>query len=594
MSHDPNVSSGPEKTQTNRVVSKGVKIKNQKQSESSSSVEKEEIKNLSNPYGEYLKTISKKCHESYDHAFQMAKPPLEKGYRLCEKRFFSFIALPWVQKSITKFLHVTKPLHPYILKALSFSKKFLLKKKHEFQENFLGKDLSDIKIDFANLETSNVHIKHIRKRLPGLSRPISLEEGSPPRGSTLTIHVICGILGAFILWAMITPITEVAVSSGQIIPSSLVKIIQHLEGGIVKELYVQDGVEIKEGDLLLKLDEKAVNAEFEQTEAHEVALQIKAERLRSFGGKEAPDFSKFPKEYQNLVRDQQSIYSMQMQNREDQRAIILKQIEQRKATLSLQEERQKDLQHRVDGLKKQRDVLKGLYDKKLKTGTELRASEDTLAEVEVDLNQAKNSMQETKQAIAENESRLLELDTRLRNEALTEMGNVTSELAQVMDQKSKLADRLKRLEIRAPASGIIKGLKNTTIQGVVQPGAEILQVVPKEDLEVEARVLPKDAGRVREGQNVLVKVTAYDYPRYGGIKGTVKSVSATTFMDEKNNPYYRVLITLEKNYVGANPNKNVLAPGMTVQADIEVDDKTLFQYLIKPIYMALHDSFREH
>ena len=444
------------------------------------------------------------------------------------------------------------------------------------------------------LAKGNEQIQIIKKRLPYLGRPISLEEGHPPKGSRLSIFIVSSIIGAFILWASITPITEIAVAQGQIIPSSFVKVIQHLEGGIVRDITVEDGSEVKEGDLLLTLDGKAAISELEQLHVREIGLKIKAERLRSFGLNQEPDFSHFGKDYPNLIEDQKSIYDMQVKNRADQREVILKQIEQKKATLSLQEGRQKDLEHRLEFLKKQRDVIKDLYNKRLKTGTEYRNTEDNLSEIQVDLNQAKNSMQETKEAIGESESRLLELDTRLRNDALVEMGNVTTEIAQIMEQKMKLEDRVKRLEIKAPASGIVKGLKNTTLQGVIQAGAEILQIVPKENLEVEARVQPKDAGRLHEGQHVLVKVSAYDYPRYGGIKGKVKSVSATTFMDEKNNPYFRVFVSLDKFHVGENPKHNTIAPGMTVQADIIVDEKTLLQYLVKPIYMALHDSFREH
>lgn len=436
-------------------------------------------------------------------------------------------------------------------------------------------------------------VNFVKKRLPGLGRPVSIEEGEPPRGSRMNIFAITFMVAIFILWAALTPITEVAVAPGQVVPTSLVKTIQHLEGGIIKEIKVEDGIEVKEGDVLIRLDEAAATSELEQLEAREAALRIRAERLRAFGLNQEPDFNQFPKQYQSLINDQKSIYDMQVKNRTDQREIILKQIEQKKATLVVQEGRLKDLEHRADVLTKQRDVLKDLYEKRLKTGTEYRAAEDALAEVQVDLNQAKNSLQETNQGISELESRLLELDTRLRNEALTEMGNVTGEIAQLNESKLKLTDRVKRLEIKAPTSGIVKGLKNTTLNGVIQPGAEIMQIVPRENMEVEGRIQPKDVGKLREGQRVLVKVTAFDYPRYGGIYGKVKTISATTFLDDKNNPYYRVLVTLDKNYVGADPQKNIISPGMTVQADIETDHKTLLQYLFKPIYMAIHESFRE-
>ena len=445
----------------------------------------------------------------------------------------------------------------------------------------------------TQLEKGNKSFSHIKEKFPNLGRPLVLDEGKFPKGSQISIWTITFMVGAFIAWAAVTPIKEVAVSQGQIIPSSFVKTIQHLEGGIVKEILIEDGSEVKKGDVLLRLESATALSDLEQIRVKEMGLRIKAERLRAFGMEETPNFKPFERFLPNLVKDQQDIYDMQDKNRSDQREVIYKQMEQRKATLAVQEGRVQDLEHQVAMLEKQRDVIKGLYQKRLKTGTEYRSTEDRLAEILVELNQARNSVLESLQGIREIESRMLELTTRLRNEALMEMGNVTAEIAQVEEAKTNLHDRVKRLEVTAPASGIVKGLKHTTLNGVIQPAGEILQIVPKENMEVEAKVQPKDVGKLRAGQNVLVKVTAFDYARYGGIKGTVKSVSATTFTDEKNNPFYRVFISLHKQYLGGDSKKKILTPGMMVQADIETDEKTLLQYLIKPIYVALHDSFHE-
>ncbi len=433
----------------------------------------------------------------------------------------------------------------------------------------------------------------MKRGLPELGRPIALSEEELPRGSHLSILVICAMLLTFVLWASVTPIKEIAVAPGQVVPSGFVKTVQHLEGGIIKHIFVQDGDYVKEGDTLMALDPAAAFSELEQLKAREASLRIKAERLKAFGMNQEPDFKSFDPIYQKLIDDQQAIFDMQSKNRADQRDIILKQIDQRKAALHVQEGRVQDIQRRIDVLQKQRDVIKGLYEKRLKTGSEYRTAEDSLAEITVDLNQAKNTALETEQGIQELESRLIELDTRLRNESLIDMGNVAAEIAQITEAKIKLEDRVRRLEIKAPSEGIVKGIKNTTLQGVIQPGAEIMQIVPRDSLEVEAKVQPKDIGKLHPDQHVLVKVSAYDYTRYGGIDGKVKSISATTFSDDKGNPYYRVLIHLSKAYVGKDPTHHRLTPGMTVQTDIETDEKTLFQYLMKPIYVALHESFRE-
>ena len=431
------------------------------------------------------------------------------------------------------------------------------------------------------------------RHAPSLNRSLHIEEGRPPQSSRMNILVACIIVIAFIVWSAITPLEEIANTTGQIIPSGFIKSIQHLEGGIISEIKIQEGDTVKEGQLLLMIDGKGAQSELEQALAKEASLKIKAERLRAFGLGQKPNFTEFAQGNKNLVNDQQSIYDMQVKNREDQRSIIDKQQEQQKSLLTIQLGQEKDLRDQAAVAEKQRDVNKELFEKRLKTGTEYRNSEENVSRVNKELNQVLNQMQQTKQAIGESENKLTELGTRLRNEALTEMGNVTGEIAQVKESITKLQDRVNRLEIKAPVSGIIKGLKTNTLNGVIQPGEEIMQIVPENAMEVEAQLNPKDAGNTQIGQNVTVKVSAYDYSRFGSIEGKLKSVSASTFLDENKRPYYKAFITLNQLYVGKNPNANKLSVGMTVQDDIHTGQKTLLQYLIKPVYNAVKSSFTE-
>jgi membrane fusion protein, adhesin transport system len=429
--------------------------------------------------------------------------------------------------------------------------------------------------------------------LPSLTQSIHLEESKPPYRSQVGIFTITLIVSLVLAWMLITPIEEVAIAQGQVIPTDFIKTVQHLEGGIINEIHVNEGDIIKENQLLIRLDEKAATSELDTLRIREKTLQIKAERLRAIGLNTQPDFAKFGNELKNIIEDQKAIYEMQLKNRQDQRTIIEKQLEQRKAQLVIQLGQERDYREQLEVVQQQRDVNKELFEKRLLTGTEYRRSEENVMKVRKDLNQVMNQTQETRQLIAEEETRLLELETRLRNEALTEMGNVTAELAQVTEAKAKLEDRVHRLEIKSPISGIVKGIKNHTIGGVVQPGAEIMQIVPVDALEIEAQIKPQDMGNVKVGLPVVVKVSAYEFSRFGSIKGKLRSISASTFMDDKNQPFYKVFISVDQAYVGKDPEINRITPGMTVQADIKTGEKTLFQYLIKPVYNAWYSSFRE-
>jgi adhesin transport system membrane fusion protein len=431
------------------------------------------------------------------------------------------------------------------------------------------------------------------RQLPSLNRSLHIEEGRPPHSSRMNILAACGIVFAFIIWTAITPIDEVAAATGQVIPTGFVKSIQHLEGGIINEINVHEGDMVKEGQVLLVLDGKGAESELEQALAKEASLKIRAERLRAFGLEQKPNFSEYAATHKGLVNDQQSIYDMQFRNRDDQRAVIDKQQEQQKALLVIQQGQEVELKKELAIHEEQMASDKGLLEKKLTTKTKYRETELRVSGVRKEIDKVHNQMHQTRQAIAESDNKLTELGTHLRNDALTEMGNVTGEIAQVKESITKLQDRVNRLQIKAPVSGIVKGLKTNTLKGIIQPGEEIMQIVPENAMEIEAQIQPKDIGNTQIGQDVTVKVSAYEFSRFGGVDGKLHAISATTFIDENKKPYYKAFITLSQLYVGKDPKKNHVSVGMTVQADIHTGQKTVLQYLVKPVYNAVKTSFRE-
>lgn len=445
----------------------------------------------------------------------------------------------------------------------------------------------------TSLIIENAEERRVNYHIPSLNRSLHIEEGRPPHSSRMNILIACGIVFAFIAWTAITPIDEIAVANGQIIPTGFIKSVQHLEGGIISEIKVHEGDMVKEGQTLIVLDRKAAQSELEQALAKEAALKIRAERLRAFGLEQKPNFADFIGSYPNLVEDQQNIYDMQVRNRNDQRAVVEKQQEQQKALLAIQQGQEADLKKELVIQEEQLASDKELLGKQLTTKTKYRDSELKVSNVKKELDMVLNQMQQTRQAIAESDNKLTELSTHLRNDALNEMGNVTAEIAQVKESITKLQDRVNRLEIKAPVSGVVKGLKTNTLKGVIQPGEEILQVVPENAMEVEAEINPKDVGNTEPGQDVTVKVSAYDFSRFGAVEGKLRAISASTFLDENKKPYYKAYITLNQLYVGKNPKINHISIGMTVQAEIHTGEKTLLQYLVKPVYNAVKSSFRE-
>ena len=430
-----------------------------------------------------------------------------------------------------------------------------------------------------------------------LAQSALLEEAGTPRLLRTALFGVTALVACAIAWASVTKVDEVTVGQGQVLPSGRVQTIQHLEGGIVRVILVREGTLVKKGDVLIRMDTASVTSELDQERAKATILSLQADRLQAFaegkGWKPLTLVGKLSR-YKHLVADQLALLAQQRRERMSQRVVIQAQIRTRQAELVV-------LQKTAAGLKRQLAVVTESYrmrERLLKQGVTSRADyleikrdfERTTGE----LNAVYARAHKAKEELSESRERLGELDDRLRREALAERGKITAELAQVREKLKRILARSKRLEIRAPTAGYVKGLKVNTIGGVIQPGQPIMEIVPAgRELIVESRITTRDIGHVHIGQRAKVKVDTYDFARYGAITGRLKSISATTFQDDDGRPYYKGVITLDKAYVGRNPRGNPVTPGMTVQAEIVTGSKSILAYLLKPIYTTLNSGFRE-
>ena len=171
---------------------------------------------------------------------------------------------------------------------------------------------------------------------------------------------------------------------------------------------------------------------------------------------------------------------------------------------------------------------------------------------------------------------------------------VESDLSQVQERVEKLESQVERLNIRSPVHGSVKGLKISTIGGVIDPSQVVMQIVPIEGgLMVETRIQPRDIGHIKPGLDVNVKVSSYDFSRYGTVRGKLDYISATTFENETGDRYYLGRVSLEKNYVGNDPKQYIIIPGMTVQAEIVTGSKSILDYLLRPVHKSVTSSFSE-
>ena len=377
------------------------------------------------------------------------------------------------------------------------------------------------------------------------------------------------------------------------VPSGHVQNIQHLEGGIVKEIAVQEGERVEIGQVLLRLDGAGSEQDLSEIRAKELSLSLQAERLRAYVEGRAPDFTKYNAP-QTMVDEQKAIFSGMMRARAGEEDVLHQQIAQKRDALAaLQSERAtqtKSLGYATEA----RNIQRSLMEKGLASKMSALKREDDVSTTQGRMNTLTQQIAQAQKEINEFEQRLSASGAQKHDDRYQELDKTEAELAQVRESVKKSAGRVGRLEVKAPVRGYVKGLKVNTIGGVIGSGETLMEIVPvAPQLVVEVKLSPKDVGHVSLGQKVMVKVDSFDYARYGIIEGRLEYVSATTFVDESRQSFYRARIRLDHDYVGKVAGAYRVLPGMTVDADIVTGRKSVLSYLLKPVQIALNSAFTE-
>lgn len=445
-------------------------------------------------------------------------------------------------------------------------------------------------IVFAEENTTGVP----RARARFLAQSIELEEGEPRYIIPMAVFTSIFLIISLVVWGSLISVNEVAIAEGEVIPAGLIHNVQHLEGGIVAKLHVRNSDRVRAGDTLISFDPSASASELRQMLTRQAGLQLQGERLQALVEKREPDFSKVGDEYHDLAEKQRTIYLAQVSRLDSELAVVDSQVSQRRSELTRQENQVSALRKELKIYKEQVEIRTALSKKGTVSRTELLSSQSRLAEAESEMRKTVDGIDVARTAIEEAEQRRLEIYSRFNQDIELEAGKVANELAEVTGTLIRLRDRVERLELRAPVDGIIQGLVVSSNNAVVAPGEVIMQVVPVEDeLIVEARIQPKDIGHVHSGQTADVKFTSYDTSRFGSLTGTVDRISASTYLDDERNPYYRAELKLEHNYLGSDPEQLKILPGMTVTADIRTGEKTILDYLLKPVTRGFTNAFKE-
>jgi len=417
-----------------------------------------------------------------------------------------------------------------------------------------------------------------------------------PRVVRVTLWAIFAFFIAMILWASLASIDEVTRGEGRAIPSSRLQKVQNLEGGIVAEVFVHEGEVVKAGAPLLRLDDTQFRSNAGESDADRLALQARIQRLTAQLD-DATTLTLAPEIVQkapDIASGEMELFASVNKRIQSELAGLNEQLVQKKQELL-------DFQGKVSqyrrslGLQQQEvSMSEPLVAKGAISKVEVLRLRRGVVETQGQLDSVLLAIPRAEAAIKEIESKVSETRGRYRSEALGQLNEARTDLSKIEASGKAISDRVNRTLVTSPVRGIVQQLMVNTIGGVIQPGNDLVDIVPLDDnLLVEAKIRPQDIAFLRPGQEATVKFTAYDYTIYGGLKGTLEQISPDTVTDKDGKSFYIIRLRTDKNHLGTDEKPLLIIPGMVASVDIITGKKTVMAYLLKPILRAKAEAFRE-
>jgi len=422
-----------------------------------------------------------------------------------------------------------------------------------------------------------------------------VNKARPPIASTLFLLLNAALIGAFSVWATVAHIDEVAVGAGKVIPSSQVQTIQNLEGGILAELLVKEGESVEQGQIVLRVDATGFESELRQNRAKAVALEGQIARLiAETDGSQLAFPPRVVAEAPDVVERETALYTSRMNELNAALQGLEQQVEQRRQDVNGLRSRDQSYSKNLALVHQELAMSQELAAKGYRSKLEVLKLEQKFTDLDGQVKSTRIAIPQAEAALGEAERKLEERRLSHRSQALGELTQRKGELEALNEGLRAQEDRVTRRDVRSPVHGVVKHLKVHTIGGVIQPGADLVEIVPLDDqLLVEARVSPNDIAFIHPGQKATVKLSAYDYSIYGGLPAELEHISADSLATEKGEPYYLIRVRTKQNYLGTEENKLSVIPGMVASVDIVTGDKTVFQYIMKPLLKTTQRALRE-
>ena len=396
-------------------------------------------------------------------------------------------------------------------------------------------------------------------------------------------------------WANVTEIDEVTRGEGKVVPSSRLQVVQNLEGGIISEILVAEGQIVEKGEALMKIDDTRFSSSFRETQLKYWELMARAARLEAESeGKPLVLPEKLLFEQPILAADEQELYASKQRRLESTVSVLQQQAQQRQQELVERRAKQQQLQRSYELSNQELTMSEPLVAQGVMSEVEILRLKRTVNDLRGEMDANRLAIPRIQSALNEVTRKIAEERARFQTEAARELSEVKAEFNRTEETTSALQDRVTRTEVRSPVKGKIKRILLNTVGGVIQPGEDLVEIVPLEDnLLIEAHIRPADIAFLRPGQDAMVKFTAYDFSIYGGLPAKLERISADTITNDKDESFYLIYLRTNENTIESSKGKLEIIPGMTTTVDILTGKKTVLDYLLKPILKAKNEALRE-
>jgi len=417
----------------------------------------------------------------------------------------------------------------------------------------------------------------------------------PPRYTTNVIRIGLVLFVVLLVWAYFATLEEVTRGDGRIVPSRQIQVVQAPDTGIVEKILVREGDIIEEGQPLIEIDDTTFSSQLGEIRQRRFALMARIARLQAEADRTELAFPEMlSKAVPGLIAEEQNVFRDKKTSLENELSVLRNQASQKEQEYQELLASKTKLESVIEIMKREVEINQRLFERKVLPEIEFLRLQRQLKESEGELEITKASVKRAQAAKEEASERSRNAVSTFVSEARQQLAEARGELAVINESMKGAADRVRRTELVSPVKGIINKLNITTIGAVVQPGADLVEIVPLEDtLLIEAQIRPKDVAFLHPGQTAQVKITAYDYSVYGGLEGKLERISADTTEDEEGNRFFRVMIRTDKNYLGSDTDPLPIIPGMVASVDILTGEKTVLDYILKPIKKVRDQALRE-